>query len=205
MATLYTGSAEVDAGVEYANLTGAANAMQTTERTRISINRRPYAWFPAYVKIFVSPLYTYSFESNTVVLFSNEIEPDFYITSIAYNTNDIILANGTESAAIVTLTDKAGKEVTTGDIAAFVSLHNDANQTRDIVMRMYGNTIGLLGESSPLVMVKDTTANMTYGFELTKTIPAGEVLSFTLEADGNDVTVKGTTEPSQLRLVRKNL
>jgi len=207
MATLYTGSSKVLRGIEYSNLSGTGNAMQTTEVTKMSINRSPYAEFPAYTKIFVSETFTYQFEIDTVLIFSNEIEPDFYVTTIEYNTNDINLAANTESANIVTLTDIGNKETTKGDIAAGCYVTSSSNQDESVVIRIYGNTLGLLHTAAAIEILSNsagTTCLTSWDIQAVP-ITAKEIVSFTVEGTDSDLIILGSDTPSRLAMQRKNL
>lgn len=206
MATLYITSAEVKSGQEYSGLTGTANAFKLTEEVRISINRSPFALYPMDEKIFVSAQFSYSFEKDTVLLFSNEIEPDFYIRSTETNSNDIILTANTESSAVVTVTDVDGREITSGELAGLVHVENTANQDRDVTLRLYGSTLALITEATYEIPSNNTGTNMVIDYVVPNNapIPAGEAVYLTCEADGGDCTILGSHSASRITLVRKN-
>jgi len=207
MATLYVGSRKVLKGVEYANLTGAANAMQTTEKTNISINHSPFAEFPAYTKIFIAEQFHYLFEIDTVILLSNEIEPDLYKTTTNYSTADVPLSANIESTAVVSVVDSAGKEITEGDIYAFAYVDSTSNQPESVIIRIHGDTVGLLHTSTPITINANSWGtNCSALTELNGiTLPAGESVSYTVEATNSALTVRGSDTASQISLQRKNL
>ena len=206
MATLFTRAVEVNAGQEYVNIAGEGNAISPTENIRVSINRSPFAMIPAYQKVFISSTFTYVFEKNSTLLISNEIEPDFYVTLTEYSALDVTLIKDTASADIVTLTN-GDKEVTKGELTAFVNIDNDTNKNVDVVITINGSTLGEIEISSPIEIKKHTfgvNAITTHVIEGT-TIPADEVITFTVTADNDDLVIKGSDNPSILQLVRKNL
>jgi len=204
MATLITGCTKMLRGIEYTNFTGAGNAILLTEDTRISVNRSPVGLLQGGYHMFINSNDSYAVEKDTTVFVTNEIVPDFYVVSEAYSTADVGLVGNAESASIVGVADP--KEITKGEIACSCSIENDTNQDQTVVIRMYattGNT--LLHTSTPFTLIKSQTTVIVENYIMDGvTIVAGDVVYFTLESTGVS-TVKGTIDPSHIRLTRKNL
>jgi len=202
MATLITNCLQVRKGIEYANFTGAGNAILLTEETRISINRSPMGALPNSYHLFVTPNYTYSFESDTTVFVTNEIEPDFYVVHEEYSASDVALAKNTESAAVVSVSDP--KEITNGEISSNCYIENTGNQDSEAIITFYN--AGALIYTSPAIPVpKGTITQIVANFDTNGlTIAAGASVDFRVETDEN-TTIKGSQDPSHIRLTRKNL
>ncbi len=204
MATLITNCLQVQKGTEYTNFTGQGNAILLSEDTRISINRSPFGLLKAGYHMFVHSSYTYSFEASTALFITNEIVPDFYVVNEAFNTADISLSGNTESASIVGVSDP--KAITSGELACSCVVENTTNQEQTVLLRMYATTgTTLLHTSDPFTLLKNTHTDIVEQFIIDGvTIAAGDTVYFTLESSGN-ATVKGTIDPSHIRLTRKNL
>ncbi len=202
MAELITHGLAVKKGVEYTNFTGAGNAIRFTEDTRISINRSGYGTLFKDYHLFVVPQYTYTFEKDTRLWITNEIQPDFYVVHEEYSALDVALNSNTESAAIVTVSDP--KAITAGEIASNCFIENTGNQNGEAVITFYN--AGTLIYTSPAVPVnKDLTTQVVASFDTSGlTIAAGAVIDFRVETTV-DTTVKGSQDPSHIRLTRKNL
>jgi len=202
MAELVTHGFAAKKGVEYTNFTGAGNALRFTEDTRISINRSPFGTLQKNYHLFVTPHYTYSFEKDTMLWVTNEIQPDFYVVHEEYSALDVALTTNTESAAIVTVSDS--KAITTGEIASNCFIENAGNQNGNAIITFYN--AGTLIYTSPAVPVnKDLTTQVVASFDTSGlTIAAGAVVDFRVETTV-DTTIKGSQDPSHIRLTRKNL
>lgn len=206
MAILFTNSASVKKGIDYLGVAQYGNAFQLTDETRVSINHTPFAKFPKYQSIFISPDFVYTFEEDTIVLLANEIQPDFGVITSVYSSLDVPLVADTESEAIISLTDRAGREVTKGTLAATCHVINQGNQNREITIRLYGDTVGLIGVAGVTQVLSNADRNIAHSADLSgHNLPADEIVSFTVEATGADCTVVGSVEPSHLRLERRNL
>ncbi len=204
MAVLLTACTKLLKGEEYTNFTGAGNAILLTEDTRVSINRSPFGLLVKGYHLFVISSYTYAVEKDTTVFITNEIVPDFYVVHEQFNTADIALGNNAESASIIGVSDP--KEITSGELACSCTIENDTNQDETVIIRMYA-TIGttLLHTSTPFNLPKGLITDVVEQFIIDGvTIAAGDTVYFTLESDGV-ATVKGTIDPSHIRLTRKNL
>ncbi len=203
-AILYTGGGKVQAGVEYANLSGTGNSIVPSEAIGISINRCPFVTIPAFQAVLVASTYTYSFEKDTTLLYGNFVVPDFYITHVDYNTADIALDTNTETATICTVVDS--HEVTNGEIAALVYVSSTSNQDESLVIRIYDD--GTLIHTSQNIDVPSNVVGMnavtSYEFSGIS-IAANSLITFTVEATDNDIAIIGSNTPSQLKMVRKNL
>jgi len=203
-AILYTGGGKVYKGIEYANLSGTGNSIIPSESVGISINRCPFVVIPAFQPLLVASTYTYSFAEDTTLLFGNFVVPDFYITTVEYSAVDVPLVKNVESVSLVSITDREGKEVTSGTVATLAYVYSDENGDKAGIIRLYGNTLGLIQTSNVTIQGKEYS-NLLSEYTISTPIPAGEILSFTLEADSDKIDIMGTQTPSQIRLVRRNL
>ncbi len=202
MATLITGSFQARKGIEYTNFTGAGNAILLSEKTTVSINRKPFAELPDNYHMFVVPNYTYTFEDDTVLFITNEIQPDFYVVHEEWSASDVALNANTESGAVVSVSDP--KAITDGEIASNCYVENTGNQDGNAIITFYN--AGALIYTSPLIPVlKDTITQIVANFDTSGlTIAAGASVDFRVETD-RDTTIKGSQDPSHIRLTRKNL
>ena len=171
----------------------------------MSINHSPIVTLLKSQPLLISPTFVYLFDKDSSLAVGNFVVPDYYVSTIKYNVNDIPLVKDTETVDIVTVSDP--KEITSGEISGLVFVASTSNQDHTVVVRFYGNSLGLIFESSPTIIPSNSTGVNSLGYIDTNgiTIPAGEIISMRVEGTSNDLTIKSTSTPSQLKLTRKNL
>ena len=153
----------------------------------------------------VSPTFVYVFDRDSSLAIGNFTHPEYDVVTVDYNANDIPLTANTETADIVTVSDP--REITKGEISGLVYIVSTNNKDESVILRFYGNTMGLMYETPPIhIPAESAGENALANYESTgTTIPAGEIISLRVESTDNDLAIRGTITASQLRLVRRNL
>lgn len=210
-AILLVGAVEVYRGVEYANISGTGNTLIPSEDIGVSINHSVMIQIPKGQPLLIAATFVYMFDKDSSLAIANFVVPDFYVTNVEYNANTIGLDADVESVSVVQVSDP--KEITKGEISCLAYILNDnGNKTVDIIIRIYGNTLGLIHTTNPVTVLQGSLGtNVLANYEVGGTsIPAGENVYFTVEASEGDtaidkVAILGSDTPSQIRMVRKNL
>ena len=132
------------------------------------------------------------------ILLTRVVQDDL---SIVWNSNcpyDVALASGVESASICSI--KALEDTTSGQIEALAYVENTNNQDVDVVMNIY-NGATLLHTETFTILKNEASIKIT-SFEIVSAITANDTIDFKLEAQGSDLTVRGTINPSQIQIKR---
>jgi len=92
-------------------------------------------------------------------------------------------------------------------MSALAFIGSDSNQDEEVIIRFYGNSVGLLYETDPInIPSKSAGINALANYETNSAnIPAGELLSFRVEGNDSKLTILGSNVASQLKVTRKNL
>ena len=199
MATLVVGSGQLKKGIEYNGLVPYGNAFRTTEQVRVSINRTPFAVLPAHEDIYALGSFTYSFEEDTVLLFTRLVQSDLTIVWNSRCPQSVDLVKNTESAIICEV--EIYEKTKTGTIECVSEIENDSDSNADYTIRISsGGTV--LGTSALIRVDKKTTANVYFKYEIAAELQANSKVSFTLEVNQANNRVNGGANPSQIQVKR---
>jgi len=203
MSVLFVGSMSIEKGFPYQGIIPLGNAFRLTEDIRISINRGPLAHFPLGTDIINHPDFTYSFEKKTVVILSRVVTPDLTIVYENASVADVPLISGVESASIVSVVNTEEIIANGGRLTAGSYVVSTSNQSRNITIRLYANSILVLTDI--VTLAANESKNVVADFNTVAVIPADATNYFTLEADGADCEIKGSETASRIRLEKTTL
>ena len=198
MAVLMVGSENMKAGIEYSGLVPNGNAFRMTEDVRVSINRKPWVLLDMHEDIYVLSSITYSFERDTTILLTRVVQQDLSIIWNKQCPGDVSLDNGVESATVCSVT--ALETTTVGTIAYVVYIENARNQSANSIVRVYVD--GVLTDTATYEIPSNETMQAGKQFDITTAINPAQVISFTVEAQSTNQTVRGSVVSSQVQVNR---
>ncbi len=99
------------------------------------------------------------------------------------------------------------KEITSGTIGASIYVASTDNQDESVVVQIKGDTLGVIYQSGDIAVPANSTGIKAIVLHTigSTPVPAGEVITATVKGTSDDLTVKGSEEPSHIKITRKNL
>lgn len=201
--TLKTETVAVKAGIEYTGALANGNSVTTTKEVGVSINRTPFGIIPKNEKFFLVTDFTYAFDKDTTLWVSNEITPDYDVITNGTDVNDVVLVDAVESFEIATASDPVA--ITKGSVSCSCFIQSTSNQNETVIIKIETVAIGNIFTSTPITIPAKSSGTTAYGavtIDTTPEIAADAVVGFTVTAQGTGLTIKGTIEPSRIKLTR---
>jgi len=197
MAVLLVGSTEVKKGVLYNGIVPGGNAVRLTEKVRVSINKSPFVSIPTHQDIITIPDYTYTFENDTAILLTRQINSDFDIIFTESCPTAINIPKNTTSADICSLT--LPEDVTTGRVSVGCYVENMDNQeaTVTIDVNVNGTSIG----TRAVKVAKRTKASISAYLEFDSK-SSGDIVTFTLNPN-KELEVRGGEVPARIQIEKR--
>lgn len=204
MSVLFVGSFKINKGQEYTGIIPEGNAFRITEKgVLLSINHTPMAQYPVDFDIINYPTYTYSFNKDATILLTRTVNPDLTIIYEHDCPQTVALVANTESASICSVENLEEILANGGIFSADARVINSANQSRNVIIRLYAGA-SLIYTAPSQVISDNTTQNFVAYFGIIDPILANTINSFTVEVDGSDCIVDGT-RPSIIRIEKTKL
>jgi len=196
---LYVGSKKLLKGVEYSGLIPLGNAFELTEDVSVSINRSPKAQFREGARIFSHSSFTYSFDADTIVLFSREAEPNLSIIWNSRCPQSLVLVQNVESGTVCSV--QALETTTDGYIEASCYVGNTKTSSADYIIKIYVNSV-LVETSAPIVVLKKSEHNIYLKHVLATPLQINDDATFTVEVNKSNNSILGGQNASQIQITR---
>ena len=175
------------------------NAIQITERVKMSVNRSPLAAMPLHKDIFTLPNFTYTLGKDTTILLTRVVNDDLSIVFDSKCPTTVALVKNAESAIICSVI--VLEATATGTVTCQANIFNDNGQDKNVIIKAY-NGATEIGTTTNQIEKRSEIQSVLH-FEITAAIAKDDVISFKVEAKGNNMTIEGGNHASIVQVLRR--
>ena len=199
MPSLLVGSFEAKRGIKYSGVVPQGNAIRLTEKVKISINNTPLAYMPRHEDIFTLPNFSYVMDRDTVILLTRIVNDDLSIIFDSKCPTTVALVKNAESAIICSVI--VLEATATGTVTCQANIFNDNGQDKNVIIKAYNGTTEI-GTTTNQIEKRSEMQSVLH-FEITSAIAKDDVISFKVEAKGNNMTIEGGNHASIVQVLRR--